>query len=128
MNLTPDQRVGRIEASLHRVDELIRRYKSKGRDGSPARHTLCLTADGVITDASVGAARMLGLSRNSLVGQMIFDLLAGHTRSLFEHGWDALVKRVRAADEEYRLVRASTLVHASGYEVPVRLLVERCPK
>ena len=127
MNLTPDQRVGRIEASLSRVDELIRSYKSKSRDGAPARHTLCLTADGVITDASVGAARMVGWSRSSLPGQSVFDLLAGHTRSLFEHGWDALVKRVRAAEEEHRLVRASTLVHASGYEVPVRMLVERCP-
>jgi diguanylate cyclase (GGDEF)-like protein/PAS domain S-box-containing protein len=128
MTGSPDERVDRIEASLTRVADLLRRYKARTRDGSPAGHTLCLDADGVITEASAGACELVGRARHALTGTTVFELLAGHTRAMFEAGWPALARRVRAATGQTRLVRASTLVHASGYEVPIRLVAQPCPR
>jgi diguanylate cyclase (GGDEF)-like protein/PAS domain S-box-containing protein len=127
MTRTPDERVGRIEASLARVQDLLRRYKAQSKEESQAGPTLCLDVDGVITDVSAGASELVGRGRESLIGTTVFGLLAGHTRAMFENGWPALARRVHEAPEQARLVRASTLIHASGYEVPVRFVAQPCP-
>jgi diguanylate cyclase (GGDEF)-like protein/PAS domain S-box-containing protein len=125
MDHTTQERVDRIEASLSRVERLFADYKARTLKRVESGNVLCLDAQGIITSASPGACELIGKPKAQLLGRSVFALLARHARGMFEEQWPSIARGVSdGADRP--IVRAATLVHGSGYEVPVRLAAARC--